>query len=123
MTTKLHQLLRPVCHYCSQHRLESEVIRIPLEAGLSVVQCHYCFTKQQQAIAKWNDEPRFCCDECGVDLRPVEKNISRNDIKAYWEPKDGTWALMCEACSKPYEIKRRDLFRETPYGYRTGITK
>lgn len=109
------------CAYCSQFKPPHDVIEVPLEGGARIHRCLACEAKRLKAQQDLAKNPRFHCDECAADLRP--NPLAPDGLGAYWEPKDGTWALLCERCSWPYEQKRRDLFKGTPHGWRTGITK
>lgn len=106
------------CNYCSKHFPASRLIR--QFNGVRI--CHNCYEAHNNAVDLIPGGPMPECQECkktALDLA-VEQNTKTPRMVAQW--KDGIYQMLCHQCSDKYEHKRRDLYGETEYGHRKGIS-
>ena len=69
---------------------------------------------QHIATGYANDTGQYC-QECYRGLDAIERMTGRRSL--YLHVKDGIKQLLCAFCSRAYELKATNLYRNTQYGW------
>jgi hypothetical protein len=107
------------CHFCSRqlptwrtHQLAMYAQRI----------CDDCLEWHSKALEFLAGGAMPGCQSCGATFDFLRDSaIGVEDIRMYFVPKDGVYAVLCATCCGPYVAKRADLYRETPFGHANHI--
>lgn len=102
--------VREKCHYCSQFRLPTEVMK--LAGGVKI--CALCWANHRRNIRMLAGQGvvKNCQgDKCNRSFEDASGNL-----RMYIHLKDGIYQFLCLECSDKYEQQRSDLYRDTEYG-------
>ena len=103
------------CAYCSKWL---PTFRIHQMEQAQIV-CDKCLEWHFHALEVLGGAIPEGCQECGATwgrLAELEPGIA---VSMYVVPKDNILQLLCNDCAKPYFPKRKDLYKDTPFGRKT----
>ena len=108
-------LIGEQCPYCTKFRSALDLIRMPGNVKI----CTACEQRHQEALQSLSTG-RFIgeCSECGRNaeqLREEHRCGPRGEMAVHFE--NGKYRLMCRPCDRAYVPKRRELYKDTPYGH------
>lgn len=99
------------CRLCSKARDPREFVVDPI-----VGFCFVCLEWHRKALDVLAGAIPCGCQECGTGFGELKRRAPGGDLRMYLHPKDGIYQVLCETCSDNYELKRADLYGDTPYG-------
>jgi hypothetical protein len=109
----LARVIHPKCRRCSKHSPVEEFVA----GGPLTGYCLRCYERHGEALDLLTNGtmPRGC-HGCNLTMGDLMASSPGADVRVYLHLKDGIYQLLCKTCSDDYELKRADLYRQTPYG-------
>lgn len=116
------------CPYCTKHRHPAEIMSI---AQGTYQICHDCFRQHEEALLalsglKHNSDGQLVstapppqeCSECHLSAVAIARRDGTGDLtRMLLHYEGGAYRFMCKQCSDVYVPKRRELYRDTQFGW------
>ena len=96
------------CTYCQQFKTAIEMRRIG-----NVLMCEDCNARHYKKIQEFVAPTH--CPGCNRSL--ADMMASSGGVRMFLHWKDGEYQALCEICDAVYVEKRKDLFRDTQFGW------
>ncbi len=111
----VHSLVIAVrCHFCSR---QLPAFRTHQIADAQTI-CDDCIEWHNKALEFLAGAPPPGCQACGATWEFLRDSTPGAEVRMYVVPADGIYQIRCATCIRGYLPKRRDLYRETPFGAR-----
>jgi hypothetical protein len=109
------------CNFCTRFLPAWRTHRFGTDANPAQTVCDDCLDWHMRALDLLAGNAVPGCQGCGASREKLRDLSPGVEFRLYVVPRDGIYQVLCAACVRPYVEKRRDLYRDTPFGTRQKL--
>jgi hypothetical protein len=106
------------CRFCGSFRHRREFV---LPDRTTISPCVECYQAHEEALFALAEKVEPGCYDCRRKLSELPSENAHDDVSMCLHWKDGLYQLLCRQCSATYEVKKKDMYADTPYGHRRKL--